>query len=114
MIKSQYILDILNLLLDQEGTENAKNQIQYLTDADYNYTGAGVYITFKATENIKEDYLSKKSVIKGINIESKELEIGATALVFCNHGIIETLEIAAYGELYPKKNLTDYTLLLDY
>lgn len=28
MIKSQYILDILNLLLDQERTENAKNQIQ--------------------------------------------------------------------------------------
>lgn len=60
MIKSQYILDILDLLLDQEATRNAKKQIQYLTDVDYNYTGAGIYITFKTTEDIKEDIFLKR------------------------------------------------------
>jgi len=47
MIRSRFILNILDLLLDGDEIGKAiRPQMDYLTDVDYNYTGVGVFVKF--------------------------------------------------------------------
>jgi hypothetical protein len=112
MIKSKYISDILDLLLDEDEDESLlRSQIEYLTDSTYNYTGIGLSVSFSYSEDILKSKLeSKTTVLDGVSIQSEEVEIGAYALLFIKDGIIENLEISSLGGKYPAKDISSYEL----
>jgi hypothetical protein len=50
MINSQYINDIITLLLDDDKYYLIKKQIKYITEESFEYTGSGVFVNFKHEE----------------------------------------------------------------
>ena len=112
MIKSKFITDILDLLLDgdAEGIA-ARPQIQYLTDKEYMYTSGGVYIRFSHSGEVGHYKSSKQELIlNGVKIQTSEFQIEADATLFFTNGIIDYLETWCYLGDYPNKELTKYTL----
>ena len=112
MIKSKFISDLLEILLDGDDQgDEVRPQIQFLTEADYEYTGRGVFITFSHDENIIQ-YRSRedKLILDGVKITSSEFSIEAEAILFFDNGIVECLEIWCYLGDYPKTDVTKYTL----
>lgn len=112
MIQSKYIADILDLLLDGDDlNRKTRLQIDFLTDVDYNYTGAGLFVSFSHAEGIEKYRLATdQAIINGVEIKSTELESGAEAVISINNGLIDHLEIWSYSGEYPKKDLSSYTL----
>lgn len=85
--------------------------MKYLSEADYNYTGVGVFINFNHNKDVEEYKSSKPNLIlSGVVIKSSELNLGADATLFFRDGIIDYLEIWSYDGNYPKKELEDYIL----
>jgi len=112
MLKSKFIADILELLLDgdKEGIK-AKSQIEFLTESDYEYTGSGVFVGFEHSNGIQKYRCEKDDLIlDGVEIKSSELEIGANCTLFFTNGIIDNLEIWNYGGTYPNTELKKYEL----
>ncbi|WP_055437654.1 hypothetical protein [Lacinutrix algicola] len=112
MLKSEFISNILELLLDgdKEGID-AKLQLEYLTESDYEYTGSGVFIGFEHKNGIEKFKADKSDLIlDGVRIKSTELEIGADCTLFFKNGLIDNLEIWSFSGNYPKKELSDYEL----
>jgi len=112
MIKSKFILDIVDLLLDgdAEGIA-ARPQIQYLTEEEYEYTGGGLFVSFSHGEEIYQYKSSKPDLIlNGVKITSSEFPIEAEASLFFKGGIIDYLEIWCYLGDYPTTALPKYTL----
>ena len=112
MIASQFILNILDLLLDGDKEGKAlRPQIDYLSDTEYEYTGVGLFVTFQPSEGIEQyRYEEDKIILDGVTITSPELRIGAMATIFVNKGIIDYLEIWSYDGEYPKRELSNYIL----
>lgn len=111
MVKSQFILDILTLLLDGEDSKFLIPQLDYISDSDYNYTnGGGCFITFSYSDDIIKYKLKDNLVLNGITIESPELEAGADATLFMKDGIIDYLEIWSFDGKYPNTELKTYKL----
>lgn len=112
MIKSKYILDILDLLLDGDDLgRSARLQIDFLTEENYNYTGVGLFVIFDHASGIEQYRIkTENAVINGVEIKSAALEIGAEAMVSINNGLIDHLEIWSYSGNYPAKELSNYTL----
>lgn len=112
MIKSKFILEIMDLLLDGENDElMIRHQLDCLTDENYDFTGSGLFVTFSHNDNISTKRIQKDNLIlNGVLIKSSELEIGADAAVFITNGIIDYLEIWSLSGDYPKRELTDYVL----
>ena len=55
MIRSTFILHILDLLLDGDPQGRAvRPQIDYVTDAEYEYTGAGLFVSFQPSIGIEK------------------------------------------------------------
>ena len=112
MLKSKFISDIFELLLDgDEDGIKAKSQIEFITESDYEYTGSGVFIGFEHKKGI-EKYRCEKNdlILDGVEIKSSELEIGANCTLFFSNGIIDNLEIWSFGGDYPNSELTKYEL----
>jgi hypothetical protein len=85
MIKSKYISDVLELLLDgDDNGKAAKSQIPFLSDINYEYTdGGGAFISFSRSAEIVAYRLTQDNIVlNGVTINSPELEIGADATVF--------------------------------
>jgi hypothetical protein len=112
MLKSKFIKDILELLCEGDACgESVRDQINYLTESDYNYTGAGLFVSFMSAEGIgKFKTEHEPLILNGVVITSKELGIGADATVFCDKGLIDYLEIWSYDGFYPAAELKTYTL----
>jgi hypothetical protein len=113
MIKSKFILHIIDLLLDgdAEGIA-ARPQIQYLTEKKYDYTGYGLFASFSHSEDIVQYKSSKPDLIlNGVKITTSEFPIEADATLFFKDGIINYLEIWCYLGDYPNQELTKYTLI---
>jgi len=112
MIKSKFILEILDLLLDGDNDGlMIRRQLDCLTDENYNYTGSGLFVAFSHNDNISAKRIQKDNlVLNGVLIKSTELEIGADATVFITNGIIDYIEIWSQSGDYPKRELTDYVL----
>jgi hypothetical protein len=112
MIKSKFILEILDLLLDGENDGlMIRRQLDCLTDENYNYTGSGLFVTFLHNDNNSTKRIQKDNlVLNGVLIKSSELEIGADATIFITNGIIDYLEIWSQSGDYPKRELADYIL----
>ena len=112
MIKSKYIYDILDLLLDgdEEGI-SAREQLSLITENDFEYTGIGVFVNFSHDSEIENYKLPSESLIlNGVLIETTEFPLEAEATLFFTDGKINYLEIwCHYGE-YPKQDLKKYTL----
>ena len=109
---NQYISDILDLLSDHDSEGSSlRKQITFLTDISYNYTGSGLFVTFKHSDAIFEHKLSKDLLIlNGVTIKSNHLHIGAKATLFIKNGVIDYLEIWAFDGVYPEIELDNYSL----
>ena len=112
MIKSKYVTDIIDLLLDVDGEGmQARKQLEYVIDDDYEYTGGGLFVRFKYLDGIKNFKVGKDDLIlNGVKIETTEFPIEANATLFFKHGILDYVEIWCYSGDYPKQELTKYTL----
>lgn len=111
MINSPYIQNILLLLIKGNEHEAAlKKQIDLLTDDQYTYTGAGLFVDFVYDEAAAEHKVNIEEIVNGVLIESPELELGANASLFLENGIIAFLEIISRSSDYPEKTLDKYTL----
>ncbi|HEY4651630.1 MAG TPA: hypothetical protein VIG72_09455 [Pontibacter sp.] len=112
MVKSQFIKDILTLLLDgdKEGLV-AKHQIDFLTESKFDYTGVGVFITFKRENGIEEFKVTKSDLIlNGVTIKSPSLKVGADTTLFFKNGLIDYLEIWSFDGEYPEMEINEYEL----
>lgn len=112
MLKSKFVSNILQLLLDgDEQGLKGRTQIDFIEEADYEYTGNGVFIGFKHKNGIEKYRLTKDNVLlDGVEIKSPELEIGASCILFFSNGLIDYLEIWNYGGTYPNTELNEYIL----
>jgi hypothetical protein len=112
MIGSTFIFNILDLLLDGDDLgKAARPQIEYLTDAVYDYTSVGLFVTFQCSEEIVKFGMGEDRIIlEGVTITSPELQIGAATILYINKGIIDVLEIWSYDGEYPRKELASYIL----
>ena len=112
MLKSKFISNILELLLDgEEEIINVKLQLKYLFESNYKYTDSGVFISFDYKIGIEKYKVNKNNlVLSGVVINSTELEIEAECLLFFKNGLIEYLEIYSSDENYPRKELKNYEL----
>ena len=105
MIKSKFINDILELILDgdEEGLL-AKNQLPFVTEKDFEYTGGGLILSFDNLEGIQNYKVSKSDLIlNGVLIETKEFPIEADATLFFTNGIIDYMDIWCHYGDYPKQ-----------
>jgi hypothetical protein len=112
VIQSKYIRDILTLLLegDTEGLA-ARKQLEYITENKSDYTGVGVFVSFKRIQGIESYKIENKELIlDGVTIKSIELNIGAIATLFFKDGLADYLEIWSYDGEHPKKELSSYEL----
>jgi hypothetical protein len=112
VIKSNYINDILELLLDcdEEGL-SAKQQIPYLTETEFDYTGSGLFVYFGHNIEIEKFKTVKPNlVLDGVKIKSDEYKIEGQATLFFKDGLIDYLELWCYEGNYPKNDLANYTL----
>ncbi len=78
MIDSGYIKNILLLLAEgHEEENNLLKQIGLLTDAEYTYTGAGLFVGFACDEGIEAYRVmnSDDTILSGVLVESPELQL---------------------------------------
>ncbi|QNF33740.1 hypothetical protein HUW51_13795 [Adhaeribacter swui] len=116
MVRSKFIKDILTLLLDgdEEGVF-ARNQLNYITEKEVEYTGAGVFIYFKYANGIEKFQLENRTLIlDGVKIISTELTADADATLFYKNGLIDYLEVWSHNGEYPKTELKNYVLKQDW
>jgi hypothetical protein len=112
VVKSKYILDILNFLLDgdNEGLA-ASQQLPFITEDTFDYTGGGLFVRFSHSDEIANYKVSKPDLIlNGVKIQTTEYPIEADATLFFSNGVIDFLEIWCYQGEYPNQDLTKYTL----
>jgi len=110
MIRSKLVADILNLLLDGDGLI-LQDQVQFLTDIEYNYTGVGLIVQFSHSSSIHNFKLvGGANIFDGVEIKSSDLLIGAGATLIIKEGIIDYLDIWSFDGKYPRKELTEYAL----
>ena len=112
MIKSKYISDILELLLDGDDQGlSAMKQLCFITEESFEYTGGGLFVSFSHSDEIIKNNVNKPDlVLNGVKIRSTEFPIEADATLFFKDGLINYLEIWCYYGDYPKQDLTKYTL----
>lgn len=112
MIKSPYIADVLDLLLDSAADDaGCRSQIALLSDTIYGYTSGGAFVTFSHNDDISA-YKSthENCLLNGVKITSPNADFEAEATLYFRDGIIHNLEISCAGGNYPRRDLTEYTL----
>lgn len=102
----------MNLLLDGEKELLiARQQIPFLTEERFDYTGSGLFVRFSHSTEIEQFRIEHQNLmLDGVKIETSEFPIEAEATLFFTDGIIDYLEIWCYLGNYPSKELTVYTL----
>jgi hypothetical protein len=111
MIKSKFILDIVNLILDGEDIGESRHQKNYLAEKDFEYTGVGLFVYFSHLEGInKFKTINEKLIIDGLTIEANELGSGGTVTMFFREGLVDYIEIWSRNGKFPSQELKNYTL----
>lgn len=112
MVKSKYISDILELLLDSDDEGlSARQQLPFIAEDNFDYTGGGLFVRFSHSDEISNHKVTKQNLIlNGVKINTTEFPIEADAALFFANGIIDYLEIWCYQGDYPNQDLTKYTL----
>ncbi len=120
MIHSTFILDIFDLLFDgDEIGVNLRKQVNFLTEAEYEYTSVGVFVNFTYSIGIDKyrilsTALNHGDVLNGVTIHSDKNNVEADAQVFLKDGLICYLEIWNKIGDYPSKDLDDYVMTQDW
>jgi hypothetical protein len=112
MIKSKFILNILDLLLDGDNFGiKFRPQLNFLTESDYEFTHMGVFVGFSHDTGI-EVYraVNDKLILNGVIIRSKEHELEAEAMLHFSNGLADNLEIWCYCGEYPSAEMEKYSL----
>jgi hypothetical protein len=112
MIKSKFISDILDLLFDGDDLgRKFRPQVKFLTEKDYNYTHMGLFVGFSHDNGIEEyRAINDRLILNGVIIRSKEIELGAEAILHFSNGLVDYLEIWSHSGEYPEKELGKYTM----
>lgn len=113
MIKSNFVADVVELLLDGNPDGIASRpQLALISDTLYGYTSRGMFVSFSHPDNISS-YKSTKAdlTLQGVKITSPELEFEAEATLYFKKGIIDRMEISCSRDAYPRCELTKYTLV---
>jgi hypothetical protein len=111
MIKSKFISDIVNLILDGENIEQARHQKDFLTEKELNFTGVGLIVSFSHVDGIEKFKTSnEKLIIDGLIIQSKELGSGAIVTMFLKEGLVDYIDIWSKDGNFPSHELKEYTL----
>lgn len=110
MIQSQFIEDILVFFAHEIAPEfPLSNQIPYLTETAFEYTGVGLFVSFSSTKDVTNFKLPEDiGGFWGVKITSTVLEIYADVILRIQQGIIDYLEIFSVGGPYPEHDLPDY------
>ena len=113
MVRSKYITDILEHLLDGDDAGlSAKQQLHFITEENLEYTPSGLFVTFAHSDGIAEHKVADEDLIlDGVEIHSTEFPIQAHAFLYFSNGIISLLEIWCYLGNYPVHDLKEYTLI---
>ncbi len=106
MIQSKYILDILDLILDEvEFEDKLRQQIPFLSEREKEHTGVGLYVHFNSDKEIAKYKIPTDSaqnidiegnpteMITGVEIKNEKLNILADATVHLRNGLIDNVEI---------------------
>ncbi|HTK17858.1 MAG TPA: hypothetical protein VL442_00010 [Mucilaginibacter sp.] len=112
MIKSTYIADVVDLLLDGAAdADTCRPQIELLSDTIYGCTSGGAFVSFSHNEDIAQ-YKSRdeSGVLDGVKITSADFEFEADATLYFRNGIIHNMEIVCKQGSYPRRDLTKYIL----
>lgn len=112
MLQSSYIFNIVELLLeDFEFMRQAKKQLDYINEKDFEYTGSGLLVGFEHLNGIQEHKINTPDLIlNGVKIESSEYSIKAETNLFFTDGLIDYLEIWCYLGDYPHEEMIRYKL----
>jgi hypothetical protein len=112
MVKSQFISDILDLMLDggAEGI-SARNQLPFISENKFEYTGVGLCLNFSHDPESSNFKVSESElVLDGVKIETTEFPIECEARLVFTDGLINYLDIWSYYGEFPKHDLKKYTL----
>lgn len=112
MIKSTYIADVADLLLDGAAdADTCRLQIELLSDTIYGYTSGGAFVTFSHNDDISQfKSRDENGVLNGVKITSADFEFEADATLYFRNGIIHNMEITCKRGNYPRRNLAKYIL----
>jgi len=111
MIKSKYIKDILEKIIETESDHDLlRSQLDYLEIKNYEYTWTGLFVHFEKKNGIETFKGVDDKVLNGLIIKSQELELGAEATLFIKGGLIDYLEIWSHSGNYPKHEIKEYKL----
>lgn len=123
MIKSQILLDILDLALEGDVDIGLlKKQIPYLTEKSFEYTNIGLYVYFEQDSSIKNYRIYPNSItsfnqkgdefyrLDGVEIKNDVQNILADATVHLTNGLIDCIEIWNKIGFYPKSELLQYEI----
>ncbi len=102
---------ILKWIAKESESENLREQLSNCTLIGRDYTGVGFFLKLKVSDNVPvvEGEEGDIDPVPGPFIDSPELESGGDTVLFIHNGVIETLEIFAYGDSFPE-SLEEYEL----
>lgn len=99
------------MLDDDAAYDLVSQQVDYITEDHFEYTGSGVFVYFKMEEEGKKYRAHlEHNRLNGVLVKSEEMDIGAEATISLSDGLIDFLEIWNYGDVYPSGEPVHYTL----
>ncbi len=118
-ILTQYIQDVLELLLDDDIEEFQcgllRKQLEFIEKLEYEYTTVGVFVSFSLSDSAQPYVVKNKNLrLGGVVIYSDELDISAEADVVVFEGKLDYLEIWSHGDIYPASDLQHYKLVQEW
>ena len=112
MIESKFTLDILDLILDDEAeAKSLREQIDFLTETEIEYTGIGMFIYFENVFKYEKLSNHRNSVYNGVELRDEKQNVLADVILHVENGLIKAIEIFnKNGEDYPSGKLENYIL----
>ena len=112
MIESKFTLDILDLILDDEAeAKSLREQIDFLTETEIEYTGIVMFIYFENVFIYEEPSNHRNSVYNGVELINEKQNVLADVILHVENGLIKSIEIFnKNGEDYPSGKLESYIL----
>jgi hypothetical protein len=103
--------DIVRWLLENCEDSDVQRQLPHLLLRKRDYTGVGFFLHFSLPPDViaTPDSTGDSMPILGPEIASSQLDSGAGTVLFLTNGLIDCIEIFAYGNHFPE-TLGDHTL----